>query len=207
MAEQASEAAPLAADAERAWPGNIRSQLQPAARTAAVLVGWSVALGLVLGPLWALVAPEVLVTVRDGSAFLSQEQGAMLIGVDGWFTVLGVLAGVAIGALAWWRYRHQIIGMLAGSAIGGFLGSVIAWRVGVWLGPGALESRVDGVPDGTQIAAPLTLAAKAALLAWPIAAVSVVFLLALVEPRGGARGGRHAVMSQRPAEADEPASS
>lgn len=181
----------LAADAEQARLGSALSDPSRTARVAGVIIGALLALGLLVGGVWALIAPEVKVDVRDGGAFLSQEQGALLIGVDGWFTVLGIVAGIATGVLAWWRFRHDIVGMLGGAALGGILGSLVAWRVGVWLGPGPLAPRVAGAADGTELTAPLELAAKAALLAWPIAAVFVVFLLALIEPRRKG-AGRHA---------------
>ncbi len=173
----------LAADAEEARLGSALSDPRRTARVVGIIIGGSLALGLLMGALWALIAPEVKVDVRDGGAFLSQEQGALLIGVDGWFTVLAIVAGITTGVLAWWRFRHDIVGMLGGAAVGGFLGSLVAWRVGVWLGPGPLAPRVAGAADGTVLAAPLDLAAKAALLVWPIAAVFIVFLLALIEPR------------------------
>ncbi len=184
-------AASLAADAEQARLGSVLSDPRRTARIVGVIVGGSLALGLLIGAVWALMAPEVKVVVQDGGAFLTQEQGALLIGVDGWFTVLAIVAGIATGVLAWWRFRHDIVGMLAGVALGGFLGSLVAWRLGGWLGPGPLAPRVAGAADGTELAAPLDLAAKAALLVWPIAAVFVVFLLALIEPRRQA-AGKHA---------------
>ena len=162
------------------------------ARVVGVIVGGSLALGLLIGAVWALMAPEVKVVVQDGGAFLTQEQGALLIGVDGWFTVLAIVAGIATGVLAWWRFRHDIVGMVGGVALGGFLGSLVAWRLGVWLGPGATGSARELERRTAQSwRLRLDLAAKAALLVWPIAAVFVVFLLALIEPRRQA-AGKHA---------------
>jgi hypothetical protein len=195
LADQASGSPPLAADVEQARLGRALSEPRRAVRVAVVIIGWSLLIGVAFGPLWAAIAPGVEVTVREGGAFLNQEQGALLIGVDGWYTVLAIVAGIVSGALAWWRFRHEIVGMLAGAAIGGLLGSLLAWQAGRWFGPGPLRPRVEGATDGTVLAAPLDLAAKAALLVWPIAAVSVIFLLALIEPRHPP-GGRHASGAQ-----------
>ena len=57
-------------------------------------------------------------------------------------------------------------------AVGGLLASVVAWRVGVWLGPD--EAGAVAAAVGSQAELPLRLRASGLLLVWSIASVFVV---------------------------------
>jgi hypothetical protein len=69
--------------------------------------------------------------------------------------------------------------------VGGVLGSLLAWRVGVWLGPSQnVIAHAKSVGKGVTFSAPLKLGAKGALLAWSVAALLVhLGLTALFGPR------------------------
>src|SRR5262249_51974441 len=63
-------------------------------------------------------------------------------------------------------------------AVGAVLGSVLAWRLGTWLGPtGDLIAHARAVGAKKVFDGPLALQAKGALLAWPIGAVLTHLLL------------------------------
>ncbi|WP_346771597.1 ABC transporter permease [Actinacidiphila oryziradicis] len=127
--------------------------------------------GVVLGLLWLWLAPRIPL-VSDGKAvYLKDSEGEQAVGADGTFVLLGLGMGALTALVALWRCRRGGIGIVLGLAVGGVLGSLLAWRIGVWLGP-----TQDIVAHAKQVGAkkvfdgPLDLQAKAALLVWPIAA-------------------------------------
>jgi hypothetical protein len=152
-----------------------------ALRAVLAAVAVCLSLGLLLGVAWWLVAPTPLVVVRDGAAFLANPESSAFIAADGWFAVLGILAGLLSADLVFRPYRQRGVAALIA---GGVLASVVAWRLGHLLGPDELAARAGAAADGMTIEGPLQLRALGVLLAWPIAAVSV-FLSLLVgfEPR------------------------
>jgi hypothetical protein len=158
------------------------------ARTA-LLLGAAVAVsGLLAGVLWVLLAPTALVEVRDDAVFLVDPEGPAFIAADGWFAVLGTVAGFLCAVVAFARFRRHGPATLLGITVGGAIAAVLAWRLGHLLGPGNLETRAAQVADGTKLQAPLDLRALGVLLAWPIASVSWFLALTLgferAEPRG-----------------------
>ncbi len=74
---------------------------------------------------------------------------------------------------------------MVGLAAGSLLASVIGWRLGVRLGPSSdVAAHARAVGKGVVFDAPLKLAAKGMLLAWPLAAMAVhLGLTALFGPR------------------------
>ncbi|MFW6689859.1 hypothetical protein [Streptomyces sp. MAR4 CNX-425] len=149
-----------------------------------VLVGVA-ALGLLLGFLWAQLAPRVPLVVRDGGAWLKESESEDAISIDGSFALLGLAFG-AVTALAvfLWRRRGGLP-LVLGLAAGALLGAVVAWRFGIWLGPSQnVAQRAGEVGEGGFLDAPLELKAKGALLAWPAAAMAVhLVLTGLFGPR------------------------
>jgi hypothetical protein len=93
------------------------------------------------------------------------------------------------------RHRHLPVTALTGLVAGGVVGSLVAWRLGALLRPGALAPRVEDAADGPQLALPLDLEATGVLLVWPVVAVGIVLVLtALTDDRtririGSAFGG------------------
>ncbi len=145
--------------------------------------------GLVLGGLWLWFAPRVPL-ISDGSAiYLKDSEGEQAIGADGWFTLLGLGMGVLTAAGVYlWRRTGGIV-LVVALAVGGVLASILAWRLGVHLGPTsnviahAKQVGVNKVFDG-----PLQLHAKGALLAWPVASMAVYLgLTSLFTPEDAPR--------------------
>jgi hypothetical protein len=135
-------------------------------------------LGVVLGVLWWRVAPQVPL-ISDGTAvYLKDTEGEQPIGADGWFTLLGLGFGaLTAGAVFWWR-RAGAVAVVIGLAVGALAGSVIAWRLGIALGPTQnVVAHAKQVGVNTVFHAPLQLRAKAALLAWPIASLGALLAL------------------------------
>ncbi|MFI6940992.1 hypothetical protein ACIBI4_17090 [Streptomyces sp. NPDC050418] len=152
----------------------------------AVLIVVGLALcGVILGVLWAWLAPHVPL-VSDGKAvFLDDTEGEQAIGAEGTFILLALACGAVTGALVFLLRRHGGIPLVVALAVGGVLASVVAWRLGLVFGPGDdVVARAKEAGKGVPFDAPLELNAKGALIAWPIAALAVhLALTALFGPR------------------------
>ncbi|MFD8617049.1 ABC transporter permease [Streptomyces sp. NPDC059513] len=135
--------------------------------------------GIALGLLWLWLAPRIPL-VSDGSAvFLQNSEGEEAIGADGTFVLLAAGFGVLSAAAVFWRLRRGGVFVVVGLALGGVLGSLLAWRAGVWLGPSSdVVARAREVGKGVVFDAPLELHAVAvAVLVWPFVALALHLLL------------------------------
>ncbi|MER6527459.1 AAA family ATPase [Streptomyces sp. NPDC001508] len=155
-----------------------------------VVVTVAVALcGALLGLLWWRLAPHVpLVGDHVGKnwvVYLKDSEGEQAIGVDGTFTLLALAFGAVSAVVVFLVRRRGGIPLVAGLAVGGLLGSLLAWRLGVWLGPTQdVIAHAKAVGKGVSFSAPLKLGAWGVLLAWPVAALVVhLALTALFGPR------------------------
>ncbi|MER5599558.1 AAA family ATPase [Streptomyces sp. NPDC002265] len=145
--------------------------------------------GLLLGLLWWWLAPHVPLVgdVGEGrwAVYLKDTEGEQAIGVDGTFTLLALAFGAvsALGVFLW--RRRGGVPLIVALGVGGLLGALLAWRVGVWLGPTSdVLAHAKAVGKGVTFSAPLKLGAKGALLAWPLAALVVhMGLMGLFGPR------------------------
>ncbi|MEU2419879.1 AAA family ATPase [Streptomyces sp. NPDC007851] len=180
----AGEAAGGSGEYGQDGPG-MKTELREAAIVAVALA----VSGVLLGLLWQWLAPHVPL-VGDQSAkgwaiYLKDTEGEQAAGVDGTFTLLALAFGaVSAVAVFLWRRRGGVP-LVVALGVGGLLASLLAWRVGMWLGPEQdVIAHAKAVGKGVTFAAPLKLGAKGALLAWSLAALLVhLGLTALFGPR------------------------
>ncbi|MGC9543001.1 AAA family ATPase [Streptomyces sp. UG1] len=163
-------------------------------REAAVVTVVVALFGALLGVLWWRLAPSVPLVgdVVDGQwvVYFKDSEGEQAVGVDGTFTLLALGFGlVSAFAVFLWRRRGGVP-LVVAMAVGGLLGALLAWRVGVWLGPsGDVIAQAKEAGEGVAFSAPLKLGAKGALLAWPLGALVVhLGLMALFGPRDAEPG-------------------
>ncbi|GHB31016.1 hypothetical protein GCM10010377_21670 [Streptomyces viridiviolaceus] len=158
-------------------------------RQAAVTVVAVALSGALLGVLWWWLAPSVPLigdVVGDNwVVYLKDSEGEQAVGVDGAFTLLAVVFGVLSALVVFLLRRRGGVPLVVALGLGGLLGSLLAWRLGVWLGPTQdVIAHAREVGRGVTFSAPLKLGAKGALLAWPVAALVVhLGLTGLFGPR------------------------
>jgi len=146
-----------------------------------------------VGVLWWFLAPLPRIAKRaDGLYRVGGEGNEAAIAADGWFALLTLVTGIVVALVVYLRTRPGSVPPLLGLAVGGLLGSVVAWRVGALLGPGPIESTADALAVGARFDAPLDVTALGVLLAWPMGAVITYFAVSAgaeagdgVEPAAG----------------------
>lgn len=184
-----------AAGSSGAGPGvpSTPSTPRPARWTAArpdlaqslVAVAVIVGAGLVWGLLWWRLAPTAATVVQDGGVYLQGHQ-ELMAAQDGWFAVLGAATG-ALLAVVWPIVvrQRQVAALLVGLA-GCVAAGLIAWGLGVWLGPSSLR---DQLAAGVKAPiTPLVLHTPVALLFAPLLFAVV---RALTDLLGSALSGMH----------------
>ncbi|MFG2719560.1 ABC transporter permease [Streptomyces sp. NPDC048416] len=152
----------------------------------AVIVAVAVTVaGVALGLLWLWLAPRVPLIADDKAVFLKDTEGEEAIGGDGTFILLALGLGVLSAGAVFLFRKSGGIPVVVALAVGALLGSVLAWRLGIWLGPQQdVVAAAKAAGKGVTFDAPLKLDAKGALLAWPVAAMAVhLGLTALFGPR------------------------
>jgi hypothetical protein len=154
-------------------------------RDAAVVLVAVTILGVALGLLWLWLAPRVPLISNDKAVFLKDTEGEEAVGADGTFVLLALAFGAVSAAAVFWIRRRGGIALVVALALGGLLGSLLAWGIGVWFGPTHdVVAHAREVGEGVTFDAYLELRAKGAVLAWPVAAMVVhLALTALFGPR------------------------
>jgi hypothetical protein len=133
-------------------------------------------LGAVVGWLWDTLARPAQWQVTERGILLTEEASARQVGVELLFVVLGagasLLVGLAVGHLL--RRLGWVVVPLV--VLGTGAASVVAWRVGLWLGPGDPAASPD--PQvGQRIPAELAVDSLASFVVWPIAGLVGVLLV------------------------------
>lgn len=139
-------------------------------RAALWRAGAGVVAGAVVGVLWWAVAPTPEVRRVDG-VLRSDAVPELYAAQDGTFALLALAAGVAfaVGVLA--RPGPAPLAATLGAVAGGAAGSLVAWLLGMRLGP---PSPVEQASEGVTAPAPLDLHALGVVGVWPATTAAVV---------------------------------
>ncbi|EPH43269.1 DUF2567 domain-containing protein [Streptomyces aurantiacus] len=179
--EPAKPSGPAPETAQEEGGSTMRTEVRDAVViTVAVAVS-----GVLLGLLWLWLAPRVPLIADRTTVYLKDTEGEQAIGVDGTFTLLGLAFGFVTALVVFLVRRRGGIPLVVGLGVGSLLGAVLAWRVGVWVGPETdVAAHAKAVGRGVVFDAPMELTAKGVLLAWPVAAMVVhLALTGLFGPR------------------------
>ncbi|MFF0743423.1 ABC transporter permease [Streptomyces sp. NPDC004111] len=142
-------------------------------RAVVVMVVMAVA-GLLLGLLWAWLAPKVPLVSTDKAVFLKDTEGEEAAGADGTFALLSMAFGLVSAVVVFWLYRRGGIPLVIALLVGGLMGAWLGWLTGEWFGPASdVVARAKEVGVGVAFDAPLKLGAKGVLLVWPFVGVLV----------------------------------
>jgi hypothetical protein len=158
-------------------------------REAVVITVGVALLGALLGALWSWLAPSVPLVGglvdKNWAVYLKDTEGEQAIGVDAVFTLLAVGFGLVSALVVFLVRKRGGVPLVVALGVGGLLASLLAWRVGIWLGPTQdVIAHAKAAGKGVTFSAPLKLGAMGALLAWPITALVVhLGLTALFGPR------------------------
>jgi hypothetical protein len=157
----------------------------------AVAVG-SVLVGAPAGLLWSRVAPRLTVTFPEGGPAANVESTKAFIGADGSYVLVMLAVGLLCGVAGWLLARRAGPWTVVALAVGGFLGALVAARVGVV--PGSRDAvmalrhpQVGHEPVDLWLGAlkgdiPHLRARWSAPVAWPIGALLAVLVGALRRP-------------------------
>ncbi|WP_406287439.1 hypothetical protein [Embleya sp. NBC_00896] len=141
----------------------------------AAVVAACLAVGVLVGLVWEQITPRVPLLATEEGVFQTSPETETSIALDGWFAVCGVVAGIVLAPLAFWRFRRQGVATALALTVGGLAGGYLAFKIGVWLGPDEIMDQVRRIGLGKRFDQPLELKAKGVLLLWPIASM-VIFL-------------------------------
>jgi hypothetical protein len=141
-------------------------------------------LALPLGWLWVKLADPPSVPMGDRGISYGETELNALAGVPGWFLVIGVVVGAAMGV--WCALIGRRLGWVVSLAV--VVGTVVAASVTRYMGTHwfspDVQSQLHGARRGDAIQLDVRLGARALLLVWSAAGLAgVVAVVALAWPR------------------------
>jgi hypothetical protein len=136
--------------------------------------------GVFVGLVWLWLAPQFTVEMVGGELRPSGPLGESRFAADAWFAIISGTAGVLTALVLATRHRDRPGATAGALATAGVVGSVVAWRLGVLLGPEPITTELDDLAEGAQLAFPLDLGATGMLLAWSIASLTTMMLMSLL---------------------------
>jgi hypothetical protein len=149
-----------------------------------VILGSYLLLGVLCGLLWwLLVDPAMFTKSEGGGGAMGELELSNRFNGDGWYAVIGAVAGLVSGVLlTWWRSRDFLLTtvlLLLGTAVAAAVMAV----TGHWLGPGDPDAALAAVQVGDQVPVQLEVTAKATYLVWPMAALVGALVVLWSPPR------------------------
>ncbi|MFB9618977.1 hypothetical protein [Brooklawnia cerclae] len=151
----------------------------PTWRRALIFAGVVVLVGVLGGLVWhAYVTLPVYSASEDGTVKITERAQSQIFATDALFIIIGLLAGVALGFIAWQAFKSLgwPVGVIAVG--GGLAAALICWGVGVLQGPQDFAQRVAVALPGQSIPVDFELHTPSAVFVWALGAIVPVMLYA-----------------------------
>jgi hypothetical protein len=164
---------------EEPRPAGGRRLQRPGRLRLAVLafVGLGLGLGAAGGVAWWQLVDLPVYTLADtGQASTSERGLAGFVAGDAWFCAVGAAVGLLLGIIAWRRFRDIGWSVVLLGTLTAVASALIAWEVGLHLGPQNFDHRLAAAGPGDRVPIDLTLRTRASLLIWPFFAVIPILL-------------------------------
>ncbi|WP_456698124.1 hypothetical protein [Aeromicrobium sp. P5_D10] len=139
------------------------------------------AMGLVAGLIWLWLAEPAQWVVRDNGIALTEGAAKGQFSVIVLFVGIGVLGSLLAGIGIGWTLQELGWPITPLVIVLTTLAAILAWRIGVELGPS--DPATVGGAVGDKISAPLEVDALAPFLVWPIAGLAGVVLAICLDRR------------------------
>lgn len=119
------------------------------------------------GMLWEWIAPAPTYVNLSGEVYLNNQDSSEFIAADGWFLILGLLAGVLSAVLGYWRWRSNLAVIVA-MGLAAVPAAYIAREVGEAFGPAPIRQTALTLANGATIHGEITVGARGVLFAWAV---------------------------------------
>jgi hypothetical protein len=172
---QSSSARPLSwQQAQRAaWSADLDGPPTALVVRAVLITGGLFVLAGVLGGwLWSEFADPPAFEVIRSTATMGEEEAGRQFGVDVTFALVGVVLAVPLGLLTGWRWHRVGWPQAVACTVGAGIATVIAWRLGIVLGPEDPAKLLAAASVGDLLPERLDVHARGLLLAWPVGALA-----------------------------------
>lgn len=155
-------------------PRQLKWASSPAQAMAIFLVSCAL-LGALLAPVWHVLAPSPTYVVgADGSATIKERALTEFFATDAWYTVLGLVAGIVVGLVAWLVFRDLGWPVIMLAIVGASVAGLACWLLGTVIGPMNFAARVAAAQPGEHVPIDFALRSTTALIVWPFAALAPV---------------------------------
>lgn len=144
----------------------------------------TVLLGIASGAIWhAFVKLPTFITGDDRTLAMSERSSMQLFRLDAGFVLIGLVVGLIVGVLAWYRLNRLGWPVAFVSSLGGALAGLLCWGTGWLIGPRDFYSRVATAQPGQEIPIDFTLRSPSGLVIWALAALLPVLLYSALTPK------------------------
>lgn len=140
-------------------------------RSIAVTCVAFVVLGCLAAWLWASWAEPAHFVVTRNNAVMDELEAGRQFGTDVVYAAIAVIAGLVAGSVLGWRHARTGWALAVVTAGAAGVAALIAWRLGIVLGPPAPQSVLGDARVGDLVPERLDVHARGLLLLWPIAAL------------------------------------
>lgn len=146
-----------------------------------------VVLAVVAGGLWALLAKPAQLEAREQGIVLTEAASGRQFGVVVTFVLIGIVLSFGWAAVVAWRLPRHDWFLVPLFAVATGAASLVAWQVGMLLGPDD-PAAAHGLAIGDTVSAQLAVDAVAPFLVWPLFALVGLVFVVLLAGDGGEDG-------------------